>query len=63
MNDTHTRVKFVEADGQPTPADWPERPTPAAPEPATKTKSGWLIRHSRVAITLTAVALCAKATC
>ena len=57
MNDTNTQAKYVEADGQPTPADWPERPTPAAPEPATKTKSGWMIRHSRVAITLTAVAL------
>jgi multidrug resistance efflux pump len=56
MNDTVTQAKYVEAEGQPTPPDWPERPTPAGPESATKGDPGWLIRHSRVAITLTAVA-------
>src|ERR1700674_5702791 len=56
MNDTETQAKYVETEGQPTPPDWPERPTSAGPESATKGKSGWLIRHSRIAITLTAVA-------
>jgi multidrug resistance efflux pump len=55
MNDTQTQAQYVETEGQPTPPDWPERPTPE-PESATKDKSGWMIRHSRVAVTLTAVA-------
>src|SRR6266576_1618323 len=56
MNDTETQAKYVETERQPTPPDWPEQPTPAGSESATKDKAGWLIRHSRVAITLTAVA-------
>ena len=56
MNDTETQAKYVEAEGQPTPRDWPERTTPAGSESATKAKSSWMIRHSRVAVTLTAVA-------
>jgi RND family efflux transporter MFP subunit len=56
MNYTETKAKCVETERQPTPPDWPERPTHAGSESATKAKSGWLIRHSRVAITLTAVA-------
>ena len=56
MNDTQTHAKYVETERRPAPPDWPERPTPAGPESVSKGKSGWLIRHSRVAITLTAVA-------
>lgn len=56
MNDTETQAKYVETEGRPTPPDWPERPPSDGPEPATKTISGWLVRHSGVAITLTAVA-------
>jgi multidrug resistance efflux pump len=56
MNDTETQAKF-EIEGRPTPPDWPERPVPAGPKSATKAMSDWMIRHSRVAITLTAVAL------
>jgi multidrug resistance efflux pump len=56
MNDTETQAKYVETEGQPTPCDWPERPTPTGAE-STKGKSGWLIRHSRMAITLVAVAV------
>src|SRR6478672_5158441 len=56
MNDTETQAKYVETEGPPAPPDRPEQPTPGAPEGPTKAKSGWLIRHSRVAITLTAVA-------
>ena len=54
MNDTETQAKYVEIEGQPLPPDWPERP--ASPEPAIKAMSGWMMRHSSVAITLTAVA-------
>src|SRR6266404_4516943 len=56
MTDTETQAKYVETEGQPAPPDWPERPAPAGPESTTRGKSGWLIRHSRIAITLTAVA-------
>jgi multidrug resistance efflux pump len=56
MNDTETQAKYVEIDGRPAPPDWPERPAAADPWSATKALSGWMIRHSRVAITLTAVA-------
>jgi multidrug resistance efflux pump len=54
MNDTESQARFVEIEGPPTPPDWPERP--ASPESATKLMTGWMIRHSRVAITLVAVA-------
>jgi multidrug resistance efflux pump len=55
MNDTETQAKYVGTELQPTP-DWPERPSAAGRESALKRTFGWLIRHSRVAITLTAVA-------